>query len=299
MRLGIDVGGTFTDLVALSGERLVTAKVPSTPHDQSEGAMRAVETAGVEGGEVVALAHGMTVATNALLERSGARIGFVTTEGFRDLLEIARQNRPALYDLTRNRPPPLAPRELCFGVRERMGPEGEIAALDEQDLRRIVEELREARVEAVAVCLLFAFLHPEHERRVGDVLRAELEGVHVSLSHEVLPEVREYERAATTAADAYLGPRLGAYLRRLAERAREAGLPAPLVMRSSGGVVDLEAAAAGAASCVLSGPAAGVVGAAHVARASGYREVLTFDMGGTSTDVAAVRGGEAETTTEA
>ena len=299
MRLGIDVGGTFTDLVALSGERLVTVKVPSTPHDQSEGAMRAVEAADVEPDRVVALAHGMTVATNALLERSGARTALVTTEGFRDLLEIGRQNRPALYDLTRRRPPPLAPRELCFGVRERMGPDGEVAALDEQSLQEIVEELRAAEVEAVAVCLLFAFLRPEHERRVGEVLRAELEGVHVSLSSEVLPEFREYERAATTAADAYLGPRLGAYLRRLAERTREAGLPAPLVMRSSGGVVDLEAAAAGAASCVLSGPAAGVVGAAHVARASGYEHVLTFDMGGTSTDVAAVRGGEAEVTTEA
>ncbi|BBL79761.1 hydantoinase [Rubrobacter xylanophilus] len=277
---------------------MITAKVPSTPRDQSEGVMRAVEAAGIEAAAVAALAHGMTVATNALLERRGARTALVTTEGFRDVLEIARQNRPSLYDLTQDRPPPLVPRELRFTVRERMGPEGEIEPLDEESLREAVSALREAGVEAVAVCLLFAFAYPEHERRVGAALREALPGVHVSLSSEVLPEFREYERFSTTAADAYLAPRLAAYLKNLAEKAEKAGLPPPLIMQSSGGVVRVEDAISDAAGCVLSGPAGGVVGAAYVGSLSGHRDLLTFDMGGTSTDVAPILNGEAQTTTE-
>ena len=296
IRVGVDVGGTFTDLVALDGGGVVTAKVPSTPRDQSEGVLRALEA--IEAGEVTAFAHGMTVATNALLERRGARTALVTTEGFRDLIELARQDRPALYDLAERRPEPLVPRDLRFTVRERMGPDGELEPLDEASVEDAVAALREADVEAVAVCLLFAFLHPEHEQAVGEAVRAALPGIHVSLSSEVLPEFREYERFSTTVADAYLGPKLAAYLERLAGGADEAGVPAPLVMQSSGGVVDVEAAAQQAAGCLLSGPAGGVVGAAHVARASGYEDVLTFDMGGTSTDVAPVLGGEASTTTE-
>ncbi|WP_143527804.1 hydantoinase/oxoprolinase family protein [Rubrobacter xylanophilus] len=298
LRLGVDVGGTFTDLVALGSGDVITAKVPSTPRDQSEGVMRAVEAAGIEAAAVAALAHGMTVATNALLERRGARTALVTTEGFRDVLEIARQNRPSLYDLTQDRPPPLVPRELRFTVRERMGPEGEIEPLDEESLREAVSALREAGVEAVAVCLLFAFAYPEHERRVGAALREALPGVHVSLSSEVLPEFREYERFSTTAADAYLAPRLAAYLKNLAEKAEKAGLPPPLIMQSSGGVVRVEDAISDAAGCVLSGPAGGVVGAAYVGSLSGHRDLLTFDMGGTSTDVAPILNGEAQTTTE-
>jgi N-methylhydantoinase A len=297
--LGVDVGGTFTDLAALVDGRVVTAKVPSTPSDQSEGVMAVVEAAALEG-EVTAFAHGMTVATNALLERRGARTALVTTEGFRDILEIGRQARPSLYELARRRPPALVPRELRFTVKERMGPEGELEPLDEDSLSRVVDALREADVEAVAVCLLFAFLHPEHEQRVGDVLRDALPGVHVSLSSAVLPEMREYERMSTTVADAYLAPELGRYLRALAGQAKDFGppaLPAPRVMQSSGGVVELEDAAERAASCVLSGPAGGVVGAAFAGRASGYEDLLTFDMGGTSTDVAPVVGGEVQTTT--
>ncbi|MDQ3284944.1 MAG: hydantoinase/oxoprolinase family protein, partial [Actinomycetota bacterium] len=171
MRLGVDVGGTFTDLVALSEGTLITAKVPSTPQDQSEGVMNAIDTSELEADAVIALAHGMTVATNALLERRGARTALVTTEGFRDVLEIARQNRPSLYDLTQDRPPPLVPRELRFTVSERMGPEGEIWALDEESLEATVSAVREAEAEAVAVCLLFAFMYPEHEKRVGEALR--------------------------------------------------------------------------------------------------------------------------------
>ncbi|HEX4991848.1 MAG TPA: hydantoinase/oxoprolinase family protein, partial [Rubrobacteraceae bacterium] len=297
-RLGVDVGGTFTDLVALSDGTLVTAKVPSTPRDQSEGVMNAVRTSEVEPGAVSALAHGMTVATNALLERRGARIALVTTEGFRDVLEIARQNRASLYDLAADRPPPLVPRELRFTVTERMGPEGEILPLDDESLKAAVSAVEEAEVEAVAVCLLFAFAHPEHEERVGEALRETLPDVHVSLSSEVLPEFREYERFSTTAADAYLAPRLAAYLKNLAGKAEESGVPPPLIMQSSGGVARIDDAIEDAAGCVLSGPAGGVVGAAYVGALGGYQDLLTFDMGGTSTDVAPIIGGEAQTTTE-
>ena len=274
-RLGVDVGGTFTDLVALSQGRLITAKVPSTPQDQSAG-----------------------VATNALLERRGARTALVTTEGFRDVIEIARQNRPSLYDLSQDRPPPLVPRGLRFTVKERMGPQGEISALDEESLEEVVSSIKEAEVEAAAVCLLFAFMHPDHERRIGEALREELPEVHVSLSSEVLPEFREYERFSTTTADAYLAPKLAAYLKNLAGKAEEAGVPSPLIMQSSGGVVGIDDAIADAAGCLLSGPAGGVVGAAYVGGLGEYQNLLTFDMGGTSTDVATIIDGEAQTTTE-
>lgn len=297
-RLGVDVGGTFTDLVALGGGRLITTKVPSTPRDQSEGVMNAIEASDVGAGSVVALAHGMTVATNALLERRGARTALVTTEGFRDVLEIARQNRPSLYDLAQDRPPALVPRGLRFTIKERMGPDGVLAALDEASLEAAVAAVEEAQVEAVAVCLLFAFAHPEHEQRVGEALREALPDVHVSLSSEVLPEFREYERFSTTTADAYLAPKLAAYLRNLGGKVTGAAMPSPLIMQSSGGVTGIDDAIEDAAGCVLSGPAGGVVGAAYVGSLGGYTDLLTFDMGGTSTDVAPILSGEAQTTTE-
>jgi len=240
----------------------------------------------------------MTVATNALLERKGAKTALVTTEGFRDVLEIARQDRPSLYNLTEDRPPPLIPRELRFTVKERMGPDGEAFALDEESLENVVSTIEEAEVEAVAVCLLFAFMHPEHEQRVGEALREALPDVHVSLSSEVLPEFREYERFSTTAADAYLAPRLAAYLSNLASQVEEAGSPEPLVMQSSGGVVRVNDAISDAAGCLFSGPAGGVVGAAFIGSLGGYENLLSFDMGGTSSDVAPVVDGEVQTTTE-
>jgi N-methylhydantoinase A len=297
-RLGVDVGGTFTDLVALHDGRIVTAKVPSTPRDQSAAVIDAFAGCGLPAEAITAFAHGTTVATNTLLERSGARTALVTTEGFRDVLEIGRQNRPSLYDLTRDRPPLLVPRELRFTVRERMGADGVVVPLDEADLARVVAALARAEVEAVAVCLVFGFLHPEHERRVGAAIRAALPAVPVSLSCELLPEFREYERTATVTADAYLAPRVAAYLRRLGDRARAQGLPQPLVMQSTGGVATIDAASAQPARVVLSGPAGGVVGASFIAGLSGYQNLLTFDMGGTSTDVALVVDGAVQTTTE-
>jgi N-methylhydantoinase A len=300
VRLGIDVGGTFTDLVALVEGEVVTAKVPSTPRDQAEGVLRVLAAGGVEPARVGVFAHGTTVATNALLERRGARTALVTTAGFRDVLEIGRQQRPALYDLAADRPPPLVPRELRFTVAERSGPDGVLRPLDGDSLAAAVAAVRDAGVEAVAVCLLFSFLHPEHERLLGAALRDALGGsVAVSLSSEVLPEFREYERCSTTVADAYLTPRLAVYLARLAREAEAGGLPTPLLMQSSGGVIEAGRAAGHAASCVLSGPAGGVVGAAWVAGLSGEEDLLTFDMGGTSTDVAPVVGGRVQTTTEA
>ncbi len=288
--VGIDVGGTFTDLVAIVDGALVTAKVPSVAGDEAHGVSAALGAAGIEAGAVGVLAHGTTVATNALLERRGARTALVTTEGFRDVLEIGRQNRASLYDLTAHRSSPLAPRELRFTVRERMGPNGVLVPLDEHSLRETVTRLAEASVEAVAVCLLFSFLYPEHERLVGEAIRAGVPDARVTLSSDLLPEFREYERTSTTVANAYLAPALSVYLAKLE--------PRPLVMQSSGGVVDVETAVARPASCVLSGPAAGVVGAAFVAAAGGFEDVISFDMGGTSTDVAAVLGGEAQVTAE-
>ena len=299
LRLGVDVGGTFTDVVTVDDVgRVAITKVPSTPRDQSEGVLAGWEALGADAAQVAVFAHGTTVATNALLERRGGRTALVTTEGFRDVIEIGRQNRASLYDLARHRPEPLVPRDLRFVVRERMGPAGVVTPLEPASLAAVVAAVAAAGVDAVAVCLLFGFRHTEHERAVGDALRAALPGTPVSLSHEVLPEFREYERASTTVADAYLRPALAGYLRRLESRCEGAGLPEPLVMQSSGGVADASTAAKHPARFVLSGPAGGVVGASHVAGLSGFPDVLTFDMGGTSTDVAPVVAGRAQLTTE-
>src|SRR5262245_14951103 len=227
-RVGVDVGGTFTDLVALVDGSLHVAKVLSTPADQSAGVIAALDETEIPGSAIAAFAHGTTVATNALLERRGARTALLTTEGFRDVIEIARQTRPSLYDLTKRPPDPLVPRELRFTVRERVGPDGEELPLDEDDLAAAAAALREANVEAVAVCLLFSFLDSAHERHIGEVLRSALPDVDVSLSSDVLPEFREYERFSTTTADAYMSPRLNRYLGRLGERLAAAGAPPPL-----------------------------------------------------------------------
>ena len=297
MRIGVDVGGTFTDVVGVIDGRVVTAKVPSTP-EQSEGVLGGIERLGINVTAIEAFAHGTTVATNALLERRGARTALITTEGFRDVVEIGRQNRPALYDLTASRPPPLVPRDLRLTVAERAGPQGLIEPLDPDSLEEALHQLEEIEPESVAVCLLFGYLHPEHEREVAAAVQERFPHVHVSVSHEVLAEFREFERFSTTVADAYLGPRLASYLENLARRCGRAGVPRPVVMQSSGGVMELERATSSAAACILSGPAAGVVGASHVASLSGFDDVLTFDMGGTSTDVAPIVAGRAKRTME-
>jgi len=298
--LGVDVGGTFTDAVLFDGEQLRTAKLPTTPGDQSQGVIAAVkaviELAGAGASEVETFAHGMTVGTNALLEERGARTALIATRGFADILEIGRQDRPQLYRLCAPKPTPLIEPELRFEADERIGPQGVIEPLGEAEPGRLAKLVRDSGAEAVAVCLLFSYLDPTHERRIAEHLRGELPSVHVSASHEVLPRFREYERCSTTAIDAYLSPLLGRYLGRLERAAGSAGLPSPLVMRSSGGVASAEEAARAGAWSVLSGPAGGAVGAGLLAQLSGDGNALGFDMGGTSCDVCVVEGGEVKRT---
>ena len=290
--LAVDVGGTFTDAVLSGTSGLFTGKVPTTPADQSEGVMAAVhivlERAGVEPQQVASFGHGMTVATNALLEERGARTALLTTEGFTDVLEIARQTRPELYRPCRARPAPLVAPELRLPVAERCDPAGVVRELDMAALEDVIGALRSARVESVAVCLLHSYAHPEHERRVARAVEDALPDVHVSASHELVSVFREYERTSTAVIDAYLSPLLRGYLERLASAATAAGLPEPEIMRSSGGLTTAAEAGRHAAWTVLSGPAAGAVGAAYAGALSGHDDLLSFDMGGTSCDVAVI-----------
>ena len=293
--VGVDVGGTFTDATMIHQGRIHTVKVATTRHDHGIGVMDAVRevlaAAGVPARAVARIAHGMTVGTNALLEGHLARTALVATDGFGDVLELRRQDRADLYRLTAAHPAPVVPHERVVEVRERCGPAGPLIALEPDEARRAAHAVRLLEVEAVAVCLLFSFRHPEHERVLAAALAEALPGVHVSLSSDVLAEMREYERAATTAVDAALTPLLGSYLARLSERTGAAGLPSPQVMQSNGGLIDLTTATRHASRTVLSGPAAGVIGASLWARSEGISHVLTFDMGGTSCDVALIADG--------
>jgi N-methylhydantoinase A len=295
MLLGVDVGGTFTDAVLAVDGRLVTAKAPTTPEDQSEGVLAAVravlERAGADIGAVTEFSHGMTVATNALLEGRGARTAFIATEGFSDIVALGRQDRPELYRLCAGRPEPLTAPEARFGAPERMTPDGPLRELDARAAAELARRVAGAEPEAVAVTLLHSYRHPQHEAAIGQALAEALPSVHVSLSHEVVGTFREFERASTTEVDAALSPLLGGYLRRLVERCDKAGLPEPSIMQSSGGLIDSEAAASHAAWTVLSGPAGGAAGAAYIARASGAPDAVCFDMGGTSCDVCVVDDG--------
>jgi N-methylhydantoinase A len=300
MLLGVDVGGTFTDAALLDRDFLYTAKVPSTPQDQSRGVIAAVEEvlrrAEAEPSDVTDFTHGMTVGTNALLEERGARTALIATRGFTDLLEIGRQNRPSLYHPCRPKPRPLVEQGLRFEAAERIGAQGVIDELADQEVGGLVDRLRESGAESVAVCLLFAFRDPDHERRIATALRDALPEVHVSTSHEVLPAFREYERFSTTVIDAYLSPLLGRYLGSLTDACRERGLAEPEVMRSSGGTADAAEAARSGAWSVLSGPAGGAVGAGLLARGAGHPDAIGIDMGGTSCDVCVVDGGEVRRT---
>ncbi|WP_205596853.1 hydantoinase/oxoprolinase family protein [Halostella salina] len=305
VRVGVDVGGTFTDVVLVTDDDLVTAKVPTTENGSVgviEGIRKACGTAGIDPGEVGEFVHATTVSVNALLERDGATTGLVTTDGFRDVLEIGRQARPALYDLDAEKPAPLVPRRRRYEVTERTTPDGVETAVDESELREVAAELRAAGVESVAVAFLHAYAHPENERRAAAVLRDELD-VPVSASHEVLAEFREFERTATTAVDAYVAPLVDAYLGSLVERAADEGVPSPRVMQSNGGVATAEAVRNRPVGTVLSGPAAGVVGANRVGEPvrddHDLAGLVTFDMGGTSSDVSLVRDGRAERTADA
>jgi N-methylhydantoinase A len=298
--LGVDVGGTFTDAVLYDGDGIHTAKAPTTPGDESEGVLQAITSvigkAGAAAGEVERFVHGMTVGTNALLEENGARVALVATAGFEDVLEIGRQDRPEIYRPNAPKPAPLVASDDRIGASARMGPNGEVDPLDDSELERITAAVAELRPDAVAICLLFSYLDPSHERRVAEAIRDRLPDVHVSASHEVLPRFREYERTSTTVVDAYLSPLLRRYLSRLAEASESAGIPEPEIMRSSGGVAPWAEAARQGAWSVLSGPAGGAVGAGLLARLSGSGDAVGLDMGGTSCDVCVIEDGRAQIT---
>ncbi|HEV8309833.1 MAG TPA: hydantoinase/oxoprolinase family protein [Methylomirabilota bacterium] len=307
IRIGVDVGGTFTDVVLIdsAGGRSILVKVPSTTGQQAHGVLEGVRQGLAEGGwradAVDYFAHGTTVATNAVLERKGARTALVTTAGFRDLLLIGRQTRPHLYDARARRPPPLAPRSLTLEIRERVGPEGEvITPLDATSLGALVEWLAAVDVESVAVVCLHSYANPAHERAVADVIRRARPEVSISLSSDVLPEPGEYERASTTVMNAYVTPPIARYLSRLASALEAAGVPvAPTIMQSNGGVMTVDTAIREkSVHTCLSGPAAGLIGARFFAERAGYANVITVDMGGTSFDVGLVHEGQILTGTE-
>ena len=297
-RIGVDVGGTFTDVVCVrDGRPPLVFKVPSTPANPGEAALAAIErlaAEGVEPGALTQLAHGTTVATNAVLERKGGRLGIITTEGFRDTLEIGRQMRREMYEVRLDPQTPvfLAPRAMRIGVKERIGPAGEvIEPLDEASVRDALDRLVAAGAECIAVCLLFSFVNPEHERRVREIARAEHPELEISLSSEVDPAFREYERTAVTAFDAYIKPTVGRYLADLARRLDDAGVPAPLqIMQSRGGLASADIARGRPVRLFLSGPAAGVIGGQATGTAAGHDDLITLDVGGTSSDIALVSG---------
>ncbi|GHO42765.1 hydantoinase/oxoprolinase family protein [Ktedonospora formicarum] len=290
--VGVDTGGTFTDIVLLQNGRFKVHKILSTPDDPSRAVIQGLDAVQALD-DVRVLVHGSTVATNAVLEHKGARTGLITTAGFRDVLEIGRQTRPRIYDLRVQKLPPLVPRKWRMEVIERLNERGEaIIALDEASLAQALENLHIAGVESVAISFLFSFVNPTHERKVAHAARDA--GFSVSASCDVLPEFREFERTSTTVLNAYVGPLMDRYLGHL-----EHALPSRTslrIMQSNGGSISSETARQEAARTLLSGPAAGVVGAAFVARASGFEQTITLDIGGTSTDVALINGSIVETT---
>ena len=300
MRIGVDSGGTFTDVVAYDPQRgrLVFHKVASTPDDPAAGivagARGAAERAAAQPRDVAMLIHGTTVATNQVLQRAGARVALITTAGFRDVLHIQRQSRPLMYDLRARRTAPLVPRELRFEVRERMRFDGTVQTpLDRACLAAVIDAIRDAGVQAVAVGLLHSYANPRHEREIGEEVARRLPGVTVSLSYELMGEHGEYERFSTCVMNAFVQPGIERYVTRLGAGLREAGFTAPLyVMKSNGGVMTAESAARRCVETVLSGPAGGVVAGAAVARARGAADLITCDMGGTSFDVGVIQDGD-------
>jgi len=298
MRVAIDSGGTFTDCVYLEDGALKVLKLFSTPARPGDAVLEAVVRA-VGEGDAPEVRHGTTVGTNAMLERKGARVAYVTTAGFEDVIAIGRQARPSLYDWMRSPLPCLVPKELRFGVPERVSSEGNVLRVpSDADLRELVEAVRAGGAEAVALSLLFSFANPANERMVAAAL-AELE-IPVSVSHRILPEFREYERASTVVVNAYLAPKMSGYISAL-EEALAARYPGASlrVMQSSGGIVPARLAAREPVRTVLSGPAGGVIGAWRVAHAAGFTKIIGFDMGGTSTDVCLIDGAGPGTTNEA
>lgn len=299
-RIGFDVGGTFTDFSSIddTSGRVDYFKVPSTPDDPSRaigmGLEGLMEKLGIQGADVSHLGHGTTVATNMAIERRGALTGLITTRGFRDVLEIGRQTRPHLYNYRVRRPDPLIPRHLRLEVGERIMADGSILRpLNEDEVREAADQLRAARVEAVVVCFLHSYRNAEHEKRARELLRERLPDVFISISSEILPEFREYERLSTTALNAYVGPRMERYLERLLERVSALNIEANLdTVHSNGGLMSVRTVKEIPVRTCVSGPAAGVIGAAEIGRLAGFANLITFDVGGTSTDVSVIVGGK-------
>lgn len=303
---GVDIGGTFTDIVLASSNGAVrTCKVSSTTADFGDaiiqGMTELIAAAAIDAGGVSGVVHGTTVATNTILQGSGARTGLITTRGFRDVLEMRRLRIPQMYNLQYTPPRPLAPRRLRLEVDERTGPRGEIwQELDEASVEAAADKLLAAGVQAVAVSLINSYANPTHERRIGEIVRRRMgDGVHITLSSEILPEIREYERTSTAVVNAYIAPTVERYLTSLAGRLRGIGVRAPLrIMQSNGGVMAAQAAAEKPAYIIESGPAAGVIAAVAMARRIGVANVISLDMGGTTAKAALIENGEPAKTTE-
>ena len=298
-RVGVDIGGTFTDVAFLSDDgRVLVRKVASTPDDYGravlDGLAQGIGELGIDPADVSEVSHGFTVATNAILEGKGERTALITTEGFRDVLELARIRTPRLYDLYYQKPPPLVERRLRFEVKERVSFQGKVLVpLDMSDVDQVVERVAAEGVRSVAISLLHSYANPEHEALIANALRARIPNLNLSVSSETLPEMREYERTSTTVINAYIRPVVSSYLGRLSQELTKAGIRVPLtVMQSNGGLSPVEAAAEKPMYCVESGPAAGVVGAYHLGRRLGVENVMTFDMGGTTAKASIIEDGE-------
>ncbi|MGZ0189358.1 MAG: hydantoinase/oxoprolinase N-terminal domain-containing protein, partial [Alphaproteobacteria bacterium] len=290
-RLAVDIGGTFTDVVLEHDGKQTTAKVLTTPAAPEEGVLagvsRALAESGVSAGDITLLIHGTTLATNAIIERKGAKIALVTTEGHRDSVEMALENRFEQYDINIDRPSPLAPRQLRWSVKERLNVFGDpLVALDETTVEAILPLIAKHRIEALAVGLLHAYANPVHEERVREIVRAAYPDLPISLSSEVCPEIREYERQSTTTANAYVQPRMARYLTELDAQLRISGFTCPfLLMTSGGGLTTLENAIRFPIRLVESGPAGGAILAAEIAAEAGLNSVVSYDMGGTTAKI--------------
>jgi len=304
-KVGVDIGGTFTDIVILGSDgSIATKKVSSTPEDYSiaiiTGVQQLFKELNLHPDNIKGFIHASTVATNTILENKGAKTALITSKGFRDVLEMRRTRIPQLYNLFYDKPAPLSPRRLRFEVDERMGPRGEVwRPLSEDSVRSVLEKVKAADVEALAICLLHSYANPDHERIITDAAKKMLPNVFVTCSYDILPEIREYERTSTTVINAYVGPKVEKYLYSLKNQLKKAGINAPLqVTQSAGGVMTAESAMTKPAHIVESGPAAGVIAAKRVAKMIGYPDVITLDMGGTTAKAAIIENGEVVTTNE-
>ena len=305
-RIGIDVGGTFTDVTLLNAEtgQYYTYKLSSTLHDQSlaiaNGTKETLELYGVPVSEIEYFGHGTTVATNMIIERKGAKTALITTKGFRDLLEIGRQTRPSLYNIMEDKPELLIRRQLRKEINERVTSDGAVLQTPtEEEIKRVLLDLKSKGVESIAVCFLFSFLNPDNEKIVEKCIKEVWPDVYYSVSSTILPEFREFERLSTTVINSYLGPRMKMYIHNLRQRIKDVGVTVePYITQSNGGVMSISSTIQTPVQTALSGPSAGVMGAIYVAHAAGFDDIITYDMGGTSTDVSLVKDGIAEYTTK-